>query len=41
MKIFRRTIGTIHDLGTPREWLTDALCWGMIIGAAIVFLICL
>jgi len=29
MNIFRRPIGTIHDLGTPRSWIIEAICMAL------------
>ena len=32
--IFPHPIGTLRDLGTPRQWLTDAVC--LALGAAVI-----
>jgi len=37
MKIFRLPIGTIHQLGTRRNWIMDAI--GMLILAVEVFIL--
>lgn len=39
--IFLKPIGTVRDLGTPREWIGDALvmvAWAIIIIAALILL---
>ncbi len=39
--LFLKPIGTISDLGTPREWITEIVCYAIGVAAFILFLICL
>ena len=36
--IFPQPIGTLRDLGTPREWITDLMGCALIAGAVAVLL---
>ena len=39
--IFPKPIGTLRELGTPREWITEIVCAAICTAAGILALICL
>lgn len=39
--LFPHPIGTLRDLGTARQWITDAVCVGICVAVVILALIVL
>lgn len=39
--IFLKPIGTLRDLGTAREWITEFVCMAICAAVLVAFLICL